>query len=308
MGGYANDYLEKTWPTSYGGRGGSYDGEGNRAIANNKGGYIWDHCARAGVSYRTYGEFADEADKPNIPILNGHTCLYYRGWDLDFYDTARVTQWKRDFDSLVATGMLPHMNTVRLGNDHTEGMRKGKLTPFAHVADNDLAVGEFVDYLSRSSVWKESVVFILEDDAQNGPDHVDAHRSPVYVAGGLVKRHYVDHTIYSTTSVLRTMELILGLSPMSQYDAAAKPMWRCFTTTPDGTPFTALSETVDLREKNVAWNEWARKSQGIDLTREDRVPEQLFNEILWKGIKGDQSALPPPSRAAFVKAARDKDD
>ncbi len=307
MGGYANDYLEKNWVTSYGGRGGSYDGEGNRAIANNKGGYIWDHCQRAGVSYRTYGEFADNAAKPNIPVLNGHTCVNYKGWDLGFYDTARVTQWKRDFDSLIAAGTLPHMNTVRLGNDHTEGLRKGRLTPFAHVADNDLAVGEFIEYLSKSPVWKESVVFILEDDAQNGPDHVDAHRSPVYVAGGMVKRHYIDHTMYSTTSVLRTMELILGLSPMSQYDAAAKPMWRCFSMTPDLTPFRSLPSNVDLNEKNMAWNEWAKKSATIDLTKEDRVPDNLFNEILWKGIKGDQARLPVPSRAAFVKASADKD-
>jgi YVTN family beta-propeller protein len=305
MGGYANDYLEKTWPTSYGGRGGSYDGEGNRGVANNKGGYIWDDCARAGVSYRTYGEFADNGAKPNIPVLNGHTCPYYRGFDLDFYDTSRFTQWKQDFDSLVNAGALPHMNTVRFGNDHTEGLRKGKLTPFAHVADNDLAVGEFVDYLSRSSIWKETAVFILEDDAQNGPDHVDAHRSPVYVAGGLVKRHYVDHTMYSTTSVLRTMELILGLSPMSQYDAAARPMWRCFTTTPDLTPFTALPENVDLTERNVASNQWAKKSAALDLTHEDRVPDQLFNEILWKGIKGDVP-LPAPNRAAFVRVSQDK--
>lgn len=306
MGGYANDYLEKTWPTSYGGRGGVYDGEGNRAIANNKGGYIWDHCRRAGVSYRTYGEFADNAEKPNIPVLNGHTCLYYKGWDLGFYDTAREKQWERDFDSLVANGALPHMNTVRFGNDHTEGLRKGRLTPFAHVADNDLAVGEFMEHLSKSPVWKESAVFILEDDAQNGPDHVDAHRSPVYVAGGLVKRHFVDHTMYSTTSVLRTMELILGLQPMSQYDAAAKPMWRCFDTTPDLTPFEALPESVDLREKNVAWNQWAKKSANIDLTREDRVPDRLFNEILWNGIKGNVP-MPAPMHAAFVKAAVAKD-
>ena len=307
MGGYANDYLEKNWVTSYGGRGGTYDGEGNRAIANNKGGYIWDHCQRAGVSYRTYGEFADNAAKPNIPVLNGHTCLYYKGWDLGFYDTARVTQWKRDFDSLVAAGALPHLNTVRLGNDHTEGLRKGKLTPFAHVADNDLAVGEFLEYLSKSPVWKESVVFVLEDDAQNGPDHVDAHRSPVYVAGGMVKRHFVDHTGYSTTSVLRTMELILGLSPMSQYDAAAKPMWRCFSAAADLTPFRSLPANVDLAEKNIAWNEWAKKSADIDLTKEDRVPDKLFNEILWKGIKGPQALLPAPRVAAFVRSTKEKD-
>ena len=306
MGAYATDYLEKNWVTSYGGRGGTYDGEGNRAIANNKGGFIWDHCQRAGVSFRTYGEFADNS-KPNIPVLKGHFCPAYRGWDLGFMDTARVSQWKIDFDSLLAAGALPHFNTVRLGNDHTEGLRKGKLTPFAHVADNDLAVGEFVEYLSKSAIWKESVVFILEDDAQNGPDHVDAHRSPVYLAGGLVKRHFVDHTMYSTTSVLRTIELILGMPPMTQYDAAATAMWRCFSTEPDLTAFHALPANIDLMEKNVAWNEMAKKSAGLDFTREDRIPDNLFNEILWKGIKGMNIPLPVPNRAAFVRATADGD-
>jgi YVTN family beta-propeller protein len=307
MGGYANDYLEKNWVTSYGGRGGSYDGEGNRAIANNKGGFIWDHCQRAGVSFRTYGEFADDS-KPNIPVLEGHFCRSYRGWDLGFYDTARVTQWKSDFDSLLAANALPRFNTVRLGNDHTEGLRKGKLTPFAHVADNDLAVGQFVEYLSKSPIWKESVVFILEDDAQNGPDHVDAHRSPVYVAGGLVKHHFVDHTMYSTTSVLRTIELILGIPPMSQYDAAATPMWRSFAAEANLHPFTALPANIDLTQKNIAWNEWAKKSAGLDLSREDRVPDNLFNEILWKGLKGENVPLPVPSRAAFVRATAGADE
>jgi YVTN family beta-propeller protein len=308
MGGYANDYLEKNWVTSYGGRGGSYDGEGKRAIANNKGGFIWDHCQRAGVTFRTYGEFADD-QKPNIPVLNDHYCRSYRSWDLGFLDTARVTQWKYDFDSLLAAGVLPHFNTVRLGNDHTEGLRRGRLTPFAHVADNDLAVGEFIEYLSKSAIWKESVVFILEDDAQNGADHVDAHRSPVYVAGGLVKHHYVDHTLYSTTSVLRTIELILGMTPMSQYDAAATPMWRSFAATPDLRPFQAVPANIDLTEKNIAWNEWAKKSAGLDFTHEDRIPDHLFNEILWKGIKGTAVPLPAPRRAAFVKATlQDKDE
>ena len=129
---------------------------------------------------------------------------------------------------LIAAGTLPKLNTVRLGNDHTSGARVGLPTPEAAVADNDLAVGRFVEHLSKSSIWNESVVFILEDDAQNGPDHVDAHRSIAFVAGGFVKRGFVDHTMYSTSGILRTMELILGLKPMSQYDAAATPMWRCF--------------------------------------------------------------------------------
>jgi YVTN family beta-propeller protein len=308
MGAYATDYLEKTWPTSYGGRGGNYDSEGNRGIANNKNGFIWDDCRRAGISYRSYGEFADNY-KPNIPVLKGHYCPYYTGWDLGVRDTVRFGQWKKDFDSLVTADALPRLNTVRFGNDHTEGLRKGKPTPFAFVADNDLAVGEFVEYLSKSPVWKESVVFILEDDAQNGPDHVDAHRSPVYIAGGFVRRHFVDHTMYSTTSVLRTIELILGIAPMSQYDAAAGAMWRCFSAQPDLSPFHALPANIDLTEKNLAWNELAKKSAGLDFTREDRIPENLFNEILWKGIKGMDSPVPSPSRAAFVRTRpADKDD
>ncbi|MBN9379395.1 MAG: beta-propeller fold lactonase family protein [Chitinophagaceae bacterium] len=301
MGAYATDYLEKTWPTYYGGRGGSYDSEGNREIANNKGGFIWDHCKRAGISYRTYGEFADDY-KPNIQTLKGHYCPYYTGWDLKVRDTVRVSQWKRDFDSLLAAQVLPRFNTVRLGNDHTEGLKKGRPTPFAHVADNDLAVGEFIEYLSKSPIWKECAVFILEDDAQNGPDHVDAHRSPVYLAGGFVKRGYVDHTMYSTTSVLRTMELILGLPPMTQYDAAATPMWRCFSDRADATGFQALPANIDLGEKNVAWNEMAKKSAGLDLTKEDRIPDNEFNEILWKGIKGMDAKMPPSRRAAFVRS------
>ena len=307
MGAYATDYLEKTWPTYYGDRGGRYDSEGGREIANNKGGFIWDHCKRAGISYRTYGEFADDY-KPNIKTLQGHFCTYYTGWDLRVRDTVRVSQWKRDFDSLVAINALPRMNTVRLGNDHTEGMKKGRPTPFAHVADNDLAVGEFIEYLSKSPIWRESVVFVLEDDAQNGPDHVDAHRSPVYIAGGLVKRHFVDHTMYSTTSVLRTMELILGLSPMTQYDAAAAPLWRCFSNEADVTPFRALPANIDLGDLNVAWNEMAKKSAGLDFTKEDRIPDNEFNEILWKGIKGMNAKLPAPSRAAFVRAEVKKGD
>lgn len=316
MGAYATDYLEKTWPTSYGGRGGDYDAEGNRAVANNKGGFIWDDCRRAGVSYRSYGEFGkggfpgrrDGTPNPLVTSLMGHYCSSFTGWDLSVWDTTRFSQWKADFDSLMAVDALPGLNIIRIGNDHTAGLRRGKPTPFAYVADNDLAVGEFVEYLSKSPIWKESVVIMLEDDAQNGPDHVDAHRSPVYIAGGLVKHHFVDHTAYSTTSVLRTIELILGMPPMTQYDASSPSMWRCFTTEADLTPFRALPSNIDLREKNTVWNEWAKKSAGLDFAREDRVPDNLFNEILWKGIKGDKIPLPVPSRAAFVRAAKSDED
>ena len=307
MAAYATDYLEKTWPTSYGGRGGTYSGEGNSAIANNKNGFIWDQCKRAGISYRTYGEFADNY-KPNIAILKDHMCPYYTGWNLSIRDTVRVSQWKQEFDSLLAAGSVPRFNTVRLGNDHTEGLRKGRPTPFAHVADNDLAVGMFIEHLSKSAIWKESAVFIIEDDAQNGADHVDAHRSTAYVAGGFVKRNFVDHTMYSTSSMLRTIELILGMPPMSQYDAAATPMWNCFTPNADLTTFTPVKSNIDLMEKNTAMNEWQQRSEKFNLAKEDAVPDLEFNIVLWHGLKGSDIAFPAPKRAAFVKLKDKKDD
>jgi hypothetical protein len=300
MGGYATDYLEKNWPTHYGGRGGTYDAEGTRRIADPRDGFIWDQARRAGVSYRTYGEFADDY-KPNIPVLKDHFCPYYTSWDQTVRDTTRVGQWKRDFDSMVAINKLPQLNTLRIINDHTEGLRLGRPTPFAHVADNDLAIGMFVDYLSRSSVWKESVVFIIEDDAQDGPDHVDAHRSIAFLAGGFVKRKFVDHTMYSTSSVLRTIELILGMPPMSQYDAAATSMWRCFSKTADLTAFNHLPAQHDLNEKNTALNEWQRKSEGFDFSKEDRIPDREFTEVIWKAVKGIDAVVPAPKRSAFVR-------
>lgn len=307
MGAYANDYLEKTWPTNYGGRGGRYDAEGNRAIANNKAGFIWDHCKRNGISYRTYGEFADNG-KPNIPVLKNHVCNYFEGYNMNVRDTARFFQWKKDFDSLLALNVVPRFNTVRFGNDHTEGLRKGRPTPFAHIADNDWAVGLFVEYLSKSPIWKETAVFILEDDAQNGADHVDAHRSTAYIAGGFVKRGFVDHTMYSTTSMLRTMELILGMPPMTQYDAAATPMWRCFNHTPNAQGFTAVQPTVDITEKNIAINEWQRLSETFNLAKEDAAPDLEFSKVVWHAVKGLNVPFPGLKRAAFVKQMVSEDD
>jgi DNA-binding beta-propeller fold protein YncE len=305
LGGYATDYLEKNWPTSYGGRGGDYDSEGTRELANNNDGFIWDFCKRYGVTYRTYGEFADDY-KPNIPVLKGHFCPYYTSWDQKVRDTVRFNQWRHEFDSLVKTNSLPQLNTMRFINDHTEGMSKDRPTPFAHVADNDLAVGMFIDYLSHSPVWKESVVFIVEDDAQNGPDHVDAHRSVALVAGGFVKKGFVDHTPYSTTSMLRTIELILGLPPMSQYDASSTPMWRCFNSTSDHGPYTARPANVDLNLKNLKENNWSVLSESLDFSREDRAPDDILNRILWAAVKGDEAICPAPKRAAFFRESEDE--
>ena len=193
------------------------------------------------------------------------------------------------------------MNTLRFINDHTEGTRIGRPTPFAHVADNDYAVGLFVDYLSKHPIWEKTAIFILEDDAQNGADHIDAHRSTAYVAGGYVKRGFVDHTMYSTSSMLRTIELILGLPPMSQYDAAAEPMWRTFDTKISHTPFNAIKPDVNLNDTNMKVDELSSLSEKFDFSKEDMVPDLLFNQILWKAIKGKDSNMPAPKRSAFLK-------
>ena len=319
-GAYATDWLEKTWPTNYSKRGDVYSGEGGHHMGNNKSGFIWDLCKRFNVSYRTYGEFVSgtTVDKKGnrisstlratIPSLDGHFCTDYEPFNLAYRDTLRYRTWEQDFDSLLAKGQVPQFCTVRFGNDHTQGMRLGKPTPFAYVADNDLAVGMFLDHLSHSPIWKESVVFIIEDDAQNGSDHVDAHRSTAYVAGGYVKRGFVDHTPYTTTSMLRTIELILGLPPMTQYDASARSMWRCFSGKPDATPFNCQKENVSLDDVNEKRSKWQAMCEDWDFDIEDDVPDVEFNKVLWHGIKGDLAVYPSLRRSAFLTYAQNDDD
>ncbi len=308
MGAYATDFLEKSWPTNYSGRGGEYNGEGTRVIANNKGGFIWDHCKKAGVSYRSYGEFAEAVKIGNIPSLKNHFSTTYTGWDMNTKDTTRFYQWQKEFDSLLKVNAVPRFNSLRMGNDHTSGLRKGSATPFASVADNDLAVGLLVEYLSKSPIWNETAIFIVEDDAQNGPDHVDAHRTTAYVAGGFVKRKFIDHTMYSTSSMLRTIELILGIPPMTQYDAAAEPMWRSFTPVANLTPFNALPSNINLNDKNVAVNKWQQKSETFNFAKEDSAPDLEFSEVIWHAVKGETVKFPGPRRAAFLKVKEEKDD
>jgi YVTN family beta-propeller protein len=298
MAAYANDYVEKTWVTSYGGRGGTYDYEGSRDIAHPKNGFIWDYAQRAGASFRSYGEFAEQRMK--LPNLKNNCSLKYPSYNLSIKDVTRFEAWKTDFDSLLTKNSVPNLNIIRLGNDHTAGARIGMPTTEAMVADNDLAVGKLVEHLSKSGIWEQSVIFILEDDAQNGSDHVDAHRSTAYVAGGFVKRGYVDHTMYSTSSMLRTMELILGIPPMSQYDAAATPMWRSFSKTPNNQPFIARKNNINLDERNVAVNRNSIKSAEFDLSKPDLINDLEFSQIVWQSVKGLKSSMPAPKRSAFL--------
>ena len=309
MAGYATDFVEKNWPSNYSGRGGNYDFDGSRPVANPTKGFIWDYCDRAGISFRNYGEFMDNGF-PTLPTLKQpeHYCKRYPGWNLGIQDVFRESVFEKDFDSLVNAGALPHFSTIYLPNDHTSGLYKGAYSPISQVADNDLALGRLVDHISHSPVWNESAIFVLEDDAQDGPDHVDAHRSPAFVISPYIRHHSVNHTLYSTTSILRTMELILGLPPMSQYDAASTPLWNCFTNIPDTMSFTALPARVDINTRNTATSGPAVElSKHLDLTDADRIPDDLMNAVLWKAIKGDDSPVPRPRRSAFVVVTKNQD-
>ena len=306
MGAYATDYIEKIWPTGYGGRGGNYDYEGTREIAYPDEGYIWDYCKMEGISYRSYGIFTDK-DTTKYPALIGHASPIYPGYDLTIKDSLRVELWKHEFDSLLAINAVPQFNSIRFGNDHTAGARLGMPTPAAMVADNDLAVGKLVEYISNSPIWNESAIFILEDDAQNGPDHVDAHRSISMVVSPYTRIQKTVSELYTTCSVLRTMELILGLPPMSQYDAAATPMWACFQTSPNLSPYMAHPSNIDLNELNVEQNALSDQSAGINLRLEDSEPDIAFNEVIWKTVRGIEAEMPAPRRGAFLKELESED-
>jgi hypothetical protein len=243
-----------------------------------------------------------------LEAFEGHISKKSPGFDMDIKDIERIRIWKQDFDSLLALGAVPQFNTIRIGNDHTSGQRRGKITPVAAVADNDLALGQLVEHLSHSPIWAQTAIFVLEDDAQNGPDHIDAHRSPAFVISPYTKRHAVNHNMYSTSGMLRTMELILGLPPMSQYDAAALPLFDCFTAQPTLTPYRAKPAQVDLEARNLAWNKSAERSEHFNFTREDAAPDLDLNEVVWKSVKGEDSVMPAPRRSGFVILEQKKDE
>ena len=307
MAAYATDYAEKTWPTLYGKRGGSYDYEGSREINSPEEGYIWDYCQREGISYRSYGEFIG-GDGARMEALEGHYDPDFKGYNLSIMDTIRFHQWKNDFDALLANADVPQFSIIRLPNDHTSGAKLGTPTPKAMLADNDLALGMLVEHISHSNIWNESAIFVLEDDAQNGSDHVDAHRSVLLVISPFTKRNHVDNTLYTTAAVLRTMELILGLPPMSQYDAAAIPLYRSFTEQKNLTPYVHLPNSYRLDEMNTEYNELARLSAQFNLEKEDAADDIAFNEVIWKTVKGIDSEMPPPRRGAFIHVLEEEEE
>ncbi len=311
---YATDYLEKTVPSNYSGRGRSYDYEGtNRGFARRDvpdddvsepaQGYLWDAAARARITFRNYGEFVvTDTSHGHVvyigdkPFLAANTNPDYPGFDLSLRDQTRMDVWIREFNGYVASGNMPQLEIVRLPNDHTSGASADKPTPRAYMADNDLALGRMVEALSRSPYWNSTVVFVVEDDAQNGPDHVDSHRAPAFVIsaynhGGVV------HRWTNTTDFIATIGAILHLPPLSQFQFYGRPLRAIWAATPDITPYTALHPAVDSVEKNPRRGAAATASALLDFSAEDRADENLFNRVLWRAIKGP--AVPYPGRTSL---------
>jgi len=317
MAAYASDFVEKVWPLNY--RGGGfeklgYPSEGKYTIATPKGGYLWDRCIERNVSYFTFGEWIINGEKPwdqgipRVKALEGRYDPDFRGYDLEVSDQTRADRFIARLQQFEEEGNLPQMIVIRLPNDHTYGTREGKPTPTAMVADNDLALGRVIEAITHSKCWPQSAVFVVEDDAQNGSDHVDAHRTVALAISPYTRRHTVDSSMYSTSSMLRTMELILGLEPMSQFDAAALPMYASFGSEPDVTPYTHLPAGHDLQEKNVAGAWGAKESAAMNLATEDAADDLLFGDIVWRSVRGADSPMPPPVRAGFVFASADEEE
>jgi YVTN family beta-propeller protein len=343
---FATDYMEKSFagfPRSY--PDGMEDSDVD-ALAYAPSGFIWDNAIAKGKSLRVYGEFAITETSWTVPGKKGRPTFldYYRdfvdqtqqikigsrpaieslrpylnmetvGWDMDIPDVFRAAQFIEELREYERTGKFPNMVIICLPNDHTSGTREGAPTPAAQAADNDLAFGQIVEAISRSPFWAKTCIFAIEDDPQAGWDHVSGYRTTAYVVSPYVRRKAVVSTQYNTTSILRTMELILGLPPMNQIDATATPMSDCFTDAPDLTPYVAVPANVPLdqmnpKAKNVsdaALRQDAIASARLPLERVDQCPEDVLNRILWRAMKGSREPYPQWAVAANLEEEDERD-
>jgi hypothetical protein len=316
MAAYATDFVEKTWPLSYrGGRGKlGYPSEGKLKIAEPSSGYFWDRCKEAGLGYYSFGEFVSNGptlDSPaftKIENLQGHFDPKFRSYDLDYPDVDRAKRFLERWEQFEAEGNLPRFMVVRLPNDHTYGAKLGKRTPTAMVADNDLALGMLVEGISKSRSWGKTAIFVVEDDAQNGADHVDAHRTVALAISPYVRPGTVDSTLYSTSSMLRTMGLILGLQPMTQFDASATPMFACFEAQSHGEPYHHLDAQVNLQATNGPDAYGVDLTENLEMGREDAADDLVLGDIVWRSVRGKDSPMPAPVRAAFVFAELENEE
>jgi hypothetical protein len=323
----AMDYVERGfagWPRSYPSGG---EGDKNRdAMAYSPAGFIWNDALSHGGTVINFGEFTTAHEKrwknpsrkgkigfaetwkdfnsganeiqygcePDLEAMRPFIVPDYSGWDLELPDVWRASFINQKLKEYEQAGSLPNLVLIDLPNDHTSGTAAGKPTPAAQVADNDLAVGRIIDALSHSSFWKDTCVLIIEDDPQNGWDHVSGYRTTAYAVSPYTKRHTVVSTQYNHTSMVRTIELILGLPPMNQMDATATPMFDCFTSTPDFTPYDAVPNQVPLDTMNPSPKKIANAQQRKDayvsarlpLSKADQCPTDLLNRILWHSTMG----------------------
>jgi len=326
VSGLGTDYLERSfagWSRTYPAGG---DGEnGTDALAYSPAGFIWDDALAHGKTVRNFGEYAtsgkrwknpartekinfaacwrdftnraDEIEFPSEPdfeAVRPFTEKDYSAWDLAVPDVVRAAKFIARLKEFEQAGQLAALTILRLPNDHTSGTRANSPTPSAQVADNDLALGQIVAAVSRSKFWKDTCIFAIEDDPQNGWDHVSGYRTTAYVISPFTKRGAVVHTQYNTTSLLRTMELMLGLPPMNQMDATATPMFDCFTNTPDFAAFDAVTNQVPLDQMNppakrIADAQLRRDaylSANLPLAKADQCNEDELNRILWRATMG----------------------
>lgn len=301
---YATDFNEKLWPVTYGGHSQARPSAAYIPSA----GHLWDLAAKKGLTYRSYGEYASRSSdgttmeaSPGVGGLLGHVSTKFKMPGMRDTDNAKVfldefAEYEKEFDNKDPLKRLPNFMVMSLGEDHTQGTRPGVPTPSAAVANNDWALGQIIERISRSKYWAKTAIFVIEDDAQDGPDHVDARRTVGLVVSPYTKRGAVDSTLYTTSSFLRTMELLLGLPPMTQYDAAATPLYASFNATPDLRPYTMEMPQIDVNAKNTmtAWG--AKESLEMDFSEYDRTPMFALNEIVWKSVKGADSEMPLPVR------------
>jgi DNA-binding beta-propeller fold protein YncE len=292
---YVTDFGEKTIPSAYSDRRAGVDGE--EADEPNDG-FLWTLAAKKGVSFRDYGEMV--AVPEGWPVtqreLGSDISPSYPAFNLNVPDQVRADAWIAEFEQFVKDGNLPQLEVLHLPSDHTAGGRAGFRTPRAFMADNDLALGRIVEALSKSPYWRDTVMFVLEDDSQSGPDHVDSHRSPLLVLSAYIRPGTI-HRFVNTTDVVAAVEDILGLDRMSKFDYFSRSLADLFTEKPDLTPYAAVVPRQDMEERNPEKSAAAVMSEGLDFSAPDRVPDEVFNHILWLMLKGSASSPAPQAKS-----------
>ena len=291
-GAFVPDSMQRTWPAQYGSKGAPpiRYGDFNDPLSTNPSGRIWDMAAAKGLDYRTY--YYHTTKKTNV--------AWNQARGKGERDYVAIDIFLKDYAEFEASGKMPSLMVMALSEDHTKGATAGANTPAACVASNDYALGKLVEAVSKSKYWKETAIMVIEDDAQNGPDHVDAHRTVALAISPYTRRGILDSTFYNTTSILRTIELLLGLDPMSPFDATATPMYKAFGSKADITPYTAIKPATDIDAKNPPKTALLKLQGKIDFSAPDRMDvagEQRLNRVLWHSIKGLRTPYPGITRS-----------